>query len=254
MASLTEASVAAEETDSSRSTAASSRAEQRLVTLLSVIAGMVDLIGFLTLGNVFTAHITGNVVVFAAVLVRGGPLNPAQAIAIPVFMLAVAGTWLIAKAISERGAPLMRRLLGVQFVLLATCLVFCIATRPSRDPHGLSAGIAVMIAASAMACQFALLRLALPRAPSTAVMTGNLTNAVLAFMDSISSTGQPAQHARARLDRSLHLLLGFFIGCVVAAAGVVWMKDWAWLLPVLLGAVAIAISRDTSAPGQLHRA
>jgi hypothetical protein len=34
-----------------------------------------------------------------------------------------------------------------------------------------------------MACQYALLRLAIPGAISTAVMTGNLTNTVLSLMD-----------------------------------------------------------------------
>jgi hypothetical protein len=39
-----------------------SRLRYQLPPLLSVIAGMVDLIGFLTLGNILTAHITGNLV------------------------------------------------------------------------------------------------------------------------------------------------------------------------------------------------
>ena len=45
------------------------------VKLLSVIAGMVDLIGFFTLSHVFTAHVAGNIadrrrrLVFAAQLV-----------------------------------------------------------------------------------------------------------------------------------------------------------------------------------------
>ncbi len=43
-----------------------SRWESWLPTVLSVIAGMVDLLGFLTLGNIFTAHITGNLVLIAA--------------------------------------------------------------------------------------------------------------------------------------------------------------------------------------------
>jgi uncharacterized membrane protein YoaK (UPF0700 family) len=42
-----------------------SRSEQWLSILLSVIAGMVDLIGFLSLG-VFTAHVTGNIVVITS--------------------------------------------------------------------------------------------------------------------------------------------------------------------------------------------
>ncbi len=50
---------------------------------------MVDLTGFFTLGNIFTAHITGNLVVAAAAAVRGGPMNLAQALAILVFMLAL---------------------------------------------------------------------------------------------------------------------------------------------------------------------
>jgi hypothetical protein len=44
--------------------------------LLSVKGGMVHLIGFFTLGNIFTAHITGNVVLGTAATMHGGPVNP----------------------------------------------------------------------------------------------------------------------------------------------------------------------------------
>jgi uncharacterized membrane protein YoaK (UPF0700 family) len=63
------------------------RIEERLPPVLSVIAGMVDLTGFFMLGNIFTAHITGNLVVASSVVVRGGPLNPAQLLAIPVLLV-----------------------------------------------------------------------------------------------------------------------------------------------------------------------
>src|SRR4030088_2453857 len=79
------------------------RLEARLPPLLSVIAGMVDLTGFFTLGHIFTAHITGNLVVAAAAAGHGGPVNVAQALAIPPFMLAVAVVWLIAQASDRRG-------------------------------------------------------------------------------------------------------------------------------------------------------
>lgn len=208
--------------------------------MLSVIAGMVDLTGFLTLGNIFTAHITSNLVIVGALLVRRGRISPPQMLAIPVFILAVAATWLLAKTSGRRGPALLRLLLMVQFLLLACVLIFGVLTIPSGDPQGLRAGIAAMLAVSAMACQFALLRLALPVAPPTAVMTGNLTNSILALLDRRSRTEPLMKDDDQRIRSSLPLLVGFFGGCIVAAAAVTYLGDWAWAFPVVLAGVAVA--------------
>jgi uncharacterized membrane protein YoaK (UPF0700 family) len=104
------------------------------------------------------------------------------------------------------------------------------------------ATIAAMIAVTAIGCQFALLRLTLPVGPSTAVMTGNLTNAVLALVDSSSRTQPLMESDSRRLRGALHLLIGFFVGCVVAAAAVMYLGDWAWSLPAALAALAVALS------------
>jgi uncharacterized membrane protein YoaK (UPF0700 family) len=170
--------------------------------------------------------------------VRGGPLNPAQLLAIPVFIIAIAFVWLIARISNRRGPSLVRLLLVVQFLLLATVLVFCVAAAPSSNPHGIPACLAALIAVSAMACQYALLRLAMPRAVSTAVMTGNLTNTVLAIMGALSR-GHPLMSDDGRLKRSLYLLFGFLLGCVVAATAISTMGEWAWSLPVVLAAAAV---------------
>jgi uncharacterized membrane protein YoaK (UPF0700 family) len=228
-------------TASSVDGAAPSRREKQLPTLLSVIAGMVDLTGFLTLGNLFTAHITGNLVVVGALVVRRGRIHPPQILAIPVFILAVGAIWLVAKASGRRGPNLRRLLLLIQFLLLTSLLIFSVITRPSADPHGLMAGMAAMIAVSAMACQFALLRLTLPVAPSTAVMTGNLTNSALSLLDVVSRTQSLKGGDMQRLIGSLHLLLGFFGGCVVAAAAVTYLGDWAWSFPVVLAGAAVVL-------------
>lgn len=217
-----------------------SRSEVWLPTLLSVIAGMVDVIGFLSLG-IFTAHVTGNIVVIGALLVRHDRVNPAQILAVPVFILAVAATWLIAKASRRRGTGLMRPLLLIQFLLITCLLIFSVITRPSTYPHGLMATIAAMIAVTAMGCQFALLRLTMPVAPSTAVMTGNLTNAVLALVDSSSRTEPLMESDNKRLRGALHLLVGFFVGCVLATAALMYLGDWAWSLPAALAGAAVAL-------------
>src|SRR5258708_25664996 len=85
------------------------RFERRLPPLLSVVAGMVDVIGFLSLG-LFTAHVTGNLVVIAALLVRGGPPHTAQVLAVPVFIVGVAAGWSIALTSSMPGHTLARPL------------------------------------------------------------------------------------------------------------------------------------------------
>jgi uncharacterized membrane protein YoaK (UPF0700 family) len=228
-----------------------SRSEQWLPTLLSVIAGMVDLIGFLSLG-IFTAHVTGNIVVIGALVVRHNRVNPAQILAIPVFTLAVVTTWLIAKASGRRGLGLMRLLLLIQLLLIVCLLVFSAITKPSADPHGLTATITAMIAVTAMGCQFALLRLTLPVAPSTAVMTGNLTNVVLGIVDSSSPTQPLMEGDRRRILCALHLLVGFFVGCILAAPAAMYLGDWAWSLPAALAAVAVAFCPGDPGESHLH--
>ena len=230
----------AEHAGVSHTAAMPSRSERWLPTLLSVVAGMVDVIGFLTLG-IFTAHVTGNIVVIGALIVRHNRVNPAQILAIPVFILAVAATWLIAKASGRRGIGLMRPLLLIQFLLITCLLIFSAITKPSSDSHGLMATIAAMIAVTAMGCQFALLRLTLPVAPSTAVMTGNLTNAVLGLVDLSSRTKPLMESDSRRLTGAVQLLAGFFVGCVLAAAALMYLGDWAWSLPAVLAAVAVAL-------------
>ena len=105
---------------------------ERLPPLLSIIAGMVDLTGFFTLGNIFTAHVTGNLVLAAAAAVRGGPLNLAQALAIPVFIVAVAATWLIAQA----SPGMVRPWRGCCSSFSLSCLLpfWLSASSPSRQP------------------------------------------------------------------------------------------------------------------------
>jgi hypothetical protein len=85
------------------------------------------------------------------------------------------------------------------------------------------------------------LRLAVPGAISTAVMTGNLANAVLSAMDLLSARHRLLPHDSTPLNRSLGRLLGFLLGCVVAAAAASLAGDWAWSLPAALAAVAIAV-------------
>ena len=115
---------------------------------------MVDVIGYLSL-KLFTAHVTGNIVIIAAQLVYGGPPKMDQILAVPVFILAVAGVWICAQVFTRRGHVLLRLLLAIQFLLLGSALIVAVIYHPDANPKGLVADITAMIAVSAMACQYA---------------------------------------------------------------------------------------------------
>lgn len=236
--SATEPIAADADSTASHTAPTSSRPESWLPALLSVVAGMVDMIGFLSLGT-FTAHVTGDIVVIGALIVRHDRVRPAQILAVPVFMLAVAATWLIARTLRRQGRSLMRPLLTTQCLLITCVFIFSGITKPSINPDGVNATIAAMIAVTAMGCQFALLRLTMPVAPSTAVMTGNLTNTVLALVDLGSRSGPPSLKDSGRITGPLRLLVGFFLGCVLATVAIMYLGDWAWSLPAALAAVAV---------------
>jgi uncharacterized membrane protein YoaK (UPF0700 family) len=218
------------------------RMQIQLPLVLASVAGSVDVIGLVSF-KLFTAHITGNLVLIADQLVRAGPPKVDEVLAVPVFITAVAAVWLISKLSGRKGPPLVRLLLALHLMLLTTVWVLSLLEHPALKPAGLRAGVEAMIAVSAMACQFTLLQIGIPGAPSTAVMTGNMTNSVLSLLE-LLTPGEPIEKLdNGRPTRSLELIGCFFAGCLAGAAACSWIGEWAWSLPVALAGVALAISR-----------
>jgi uncharacterized membrane protein YoaK (UPF0700 family) len=78
------------------------RAGWLLPAVLSTTAGAVDVIGFLALGGLFTAHITGNVVVLAAHYVSGGFSEVGPLLSVPVFIAVLGAVTLASQRDSKR--------------------------------------------------------------------------------------------------------------------------------------------------------
>jgi uncharacterized membrane protein YoaK (UPF0700 family) len=209
--------------------------------MLSAIAGAVEVIAYLSLGSLFTAHVTGNLVVIATLLASGHTPNLAQVLAVPVFVVALAVVWLIAVASGRHGHGLIRPLLTVQFVLLCAVLLLSVAFDVRADRTEVAATIAAVFAVAAMATQFALLRLAIPGAPSTAVMTGNLTSATLSMVDMVTRGRALMSADPERLRTTGALLVGFIVGGVAGAGATVELGGWSWVLAVALAGTALAV-------------
>jgi uncharacterized membrane protein YoaK (UPF0700 family) len=79
--------------------------------VLSVIAGATDTIGVLGLDGLFTAHITGNLVMLAVRIVAGRPATVAYILSVPVFMLVLLATGGVARAIERTGGSSLQPLL-----------------------------------------------------------------------------------------------------------------------------------------------
>ena len=90
-----------------------------LPTVLSMTAGSVDVISFLGLGGLFTAHITGNLVILASRIVAGGETPVAPMLSVPVFMVVLGLTRLLVGGLESIGLASLQPLLLLQLLLLA---------------------------------------------------------------------------------------------------------------------------------------
>lgn len=208
--------------------------------LLSVIAGSTDTICFLGLNGLFTAHITGNVVLLAANLVTGKPALISYLLSVPVFMMVLYFTRAFAILIERINLPPLRPLLLAQLTFLAASLELCVFFGPWTDAQTLAPITAGMFAVSAMAVQNALAQIALKNVPSTAVMTTNVTHFILDLSELVHARNEAA-HAEAlqRAKRTLPVIGGFIIGCALGAVYQAAAGLWSLSLPTGLALVAL---------------
>src|SRR5262249_35855402 len=144
-----------------------------LPAVLGMTAGALDVISFLGFGGLFTAHITGNLVILAAHYITGKFGEIAPLLSVPVFVTVLG---VLTAVFVRKPIPFIRRaLLVLQALLLASFLGFGIWFGPFGDPNSSMAVFVGMFGVAAMATQNDVVRLALPGHPATAVMSTNAT-------------------------------------------------------------------------------
>jgi len=167
---------------------------QLLTAVLSLTAGSLDVITYLGLGGLFTAHITGNLVILAAHVAGGGATQLAPMLSVPVFMLMLGLTRILAGGLEAIEYCSLGPLLLLQFLLLAAFLVLAVAGNLSVDTATIAATFGGMLGVSAMAVQNALVQVSLKGAPGTAVMTTNIARFTLDWYRAASSRSRRDCH------------------------------------------------------------
>jgi uncharacterized membrane protein YoaK (UPF0700 family) len=220
-----------------------------LPTVLSVIAGSTDAIGFLGLGGLFTAHITGNLVILAAHVVTGSEAQVAPMLSVPMFMAVLSLTNFLGIKLEAIGVASLRPLLLLQFLLLAAFLALCVTVARPIDPNATNGVVAGMLGVSAMAVQSALVQVSLKGAPPTAVMTTNVARFTLdvcgAFLE---RSPERVVEVRSRAKRTFLVIAGFAVGCWVGAEGEAIVGLWSLTLPTGLALIAYAMACQPQPP------
>ncbi|CAM2863005.1 DUF1275 domain-containing protein [Chryseobacterium flavum] len=181
--------------------------------LLTMIAGYCDTVTFVSADALFSAHVTGNFIVFAYQFVKGSDIHAwVKLLTFPVFILAVmVGGRIAGKVINHytllfwEGALLF--LAGIIVAVLSYYGMFSEVIMYT----------VAMITVFAMGLQNAFGKLyAKETHGPTTMMTGNVTQASLDF-GTLLSSGFHHPEAWASLKKQLITILGFLVGCFLGA-------------------------------------
>lgn len=181
--------------------------------LLTMIAGYCDTVTFVAAGSIFSAHVTGNFIVFAYQFVKGSDINAwVKLLTFPVFILAViVGGRIAAKVLNHYTILFWEGLLlFLAGILVAVLNYDGVFTEVMMY-------IVVMMTVFAMGLQNAFGKLyAKETHGPTTMMTGNVTQASLDFGNLIKNKFKDPD-AWTSLKKQLITILGFLIGCFLGA-------------------------------------
>jgi uncharacterized membrane protein YoaK (UPF0700 family) len=179
-----------------------------LLLALTVVTGLVDSFSYLTLGHVFVANVTGNVVFLAFALAGASGFSiAASLVALGAFSLgALAGGRLSTELGAHRGR-LLAVVTAIQAILVVTSVG--IAATVGDPGSGVARYILIVLLALAMGTQNAAARkLAVPDLTTT-VLTLTITG--------IFADGRLAGGAASKIGRRLLSVLAMFLGALVGA-------------------------------------
>lgn len=205
------------------------------VTLvLTLIGGYCDSITFVAADKIFSAHVTGNFIVFAYQLINGGGADAwIKLLTFPVFMVAVmTGGWIAARFFNKH------------FLLLAEGVILLIAGALAYGAGYLDGPevtwpmyVVVMVTVFAMGFQNAYGKLfAKDTFGPTTMMTGNVTQFALDIR-SYCNSGFSNADFLSGIYKGLITLGGFLLGCILGA----WIGKLFGLTGMILPGVAMMV-------------
>lgn len=191
---------------------------QKLTTAfqMAAIAGFVDVFCFVNYSRLFTAHITGNIVIAITEMIHHTPGITIKLIALPVFALVAMGiVWIIEHR--GRSKSLLAVFLIIEAIFLALFMIAGNKVASSVNDVSIVYITTGMFAVSAMAIHNTLLCTFMRSLPPCTVMTGNFCKFLVdtvSFLYGKTST-HPLENPTTS-DKGIHrygyVLLAFCLG------------------------------------------
>ena len=209
--------------------------------LLGFNAGYVDTAGFLALGGLFTAHVTGNFVTLGASLIRHGSDGAISKLsALPVFCIAVLLASMGSSALLARQRAPLFSLVAVKILLLLVAAVLMIGAGPFPSADAPLAFVAGMSMVCAMAVQNAMQRMHLGSLPPSTLMTGNTTQVMIDLADLLRNVqGDARSAALGRMQKMVPAIASFALGCALAALAYVGLGLWCFVVPPVIALISL---------------
>jgi len=224
--------------------------------LLSWVAGFVDTSAFIILFGIFTAHVTGNIALAGYSFVYADEESTVtHLLMLPVFMISVAATSVLARFARRRQWPVFAILLTAEAIALSIFLVVGVSLTPALVldvqegyifPIGMTGVVAMAIEnATSRVRPAARRRSTATERRSTmsgarpSVMTGNTTQLTIDLVQVAISkffspatdekAAQAAQESMERMGRMFPVIMGFALGSLAATYFVLISESW-WSL------------------------
>jgi uncharacterized membrane protein YoaK (UPF0700 family) len=221
----------------------------RALLALTFTTGLVDAVSYLALGRVFTANMTGNIVLlgFGIAGSYGLPVV-APIISLAAFLLGAGAGGVLVIRMGERHPTLVARALGIEVLLIGLAAVVAAAT--SVRPGNASAYALIALMALAMGVRNAVVRrIAVPDLTTT-VLTMTLTG----LAAESPPAGGSGKGSFRRLAAVLAMLAGALCGALLlkselfaplALAAVLALATWLVYVPA-----AVRLARSTNSEGR----
>lgn len=216
-------------------------ADKRLAVVLAAVAGFVDVVGYLTLHHLFTAHMTGNTSKLGVALGHGN-LNTALPLAVapPLFVAGIAaGTML-----HDRGYR--RSILAAQAALITIYMAYgSTVIRHGTVPGHTASGFYPLAALAIVA--LGLQTAALTEIHGATVRTSYVSGVLTHLAQGIARRGRAASGGPDRLRLLGAIWIAYVVGATGAAYTLRQLAIWCLAIPVAVLLVAAAAFQERRA-------